>query len=82
MSLFAFICNIASYLLFFLFDLDVLAFVILIVGTVIGAVDLAAFYRKEKPVLEDFFKDSFREHFGSSISIVAMLGLIIIAIFY
>lgn len=82
MNLIALICTVVSYLLFFIFDLTVLPFAILIVGAVIGAIDLIQFYGKEKPIFEDFVKDAFREHFGSSISVVAILGLIIIAIFY
>ena len=42
----------------------------------------ANFFFIEKPIFEDFVKDAFREHFGSSISVVAVLGFIIIAIFY
>ena len=82
MSFIALICTIVSYLLFFIFDLAVLPFAILIAGAVMGVIDLIQFYGKEKPIFEDFVKDAFREHFGSSISVVAVLGFIIIAIFY
>lgn len=81
MSLIALICTVASYILFFL-DFTVLSVIILIIGAVVGIIDLIGFHKKEQQIFEDFVKDSFREHFGSSISFVAVLGLIIIAIFY
>lgn len=60
MSLIALICTVVSYLLFFIFDLTVLPFAILIAGAVIGAIDLIQFYGKEKTLLESTLAVLFR----------------------
>lgn len=81
MSIVALVATIVAYVLCVYSNLVTLPIILMIISFIIGIIDLVMFYNEEKPIFSDFARDAFRERFGSSISVVAGVGFILLLIF-
>ena len=76
LSLIAFICSVAGYVLFFLTEWVVFPILLMVAGVVVALVDLVTLYTKEKLLFNDFVKEAFRTNWGSMIAVLAAIFFI------
>lgn len=82
LSLISLVCAVLGYILFFLTEMAIFPFILIIAGLVLSLVDLVMLYSKEKLQFDDFIKEAFQTNWGSIISFIGGVAFLILLFIY
>ncbi len=82
MSILSLIAAIIGYALFFLTEWVGFPVLLMLISLGVALVDLTRFYVQEKIPFSELVKSAFQERTGSTLSVVAAIGFVLLIILY